>query len=168
MSPVRRAVPLPSHGAAGGARTAQASFPTLGNIWGNHCDPRPLQSRGQARGCSHTKHCFSRRTILRRSSCHHLERRTEPIWSQREKKGVTVNPAGIQQSGAEPRKQLCQHFSGEAIPNPGPCAVSTLSTEDCAKGPCLPRPWSMSLLHRSLQCSWVKRTGCLEVILPVF
>lgn len=108
------------------ARTAQASFVTLGNVWRNHCVPRPPQSRGQARGCGHVKHCFSRRTILRRSSCRSLEHGIEPIWSQLEKKGVTVNPARVQQSGAEPLKRLCQHYSGEGIRSPGLCAGSAV------------------------------------------
>lgn len=84
------------------------------------------------------------------------------------RRGVTVNPTRVQQSGAKPHKCLRQHYLGKAICSPGLCAVSAVSREDCAKGPCLPRPRSMSVLHQSLQFLWVKKTGCLEVILPVF
>lgn len=77
LSLVQRAVPLPLHGASGGtkARTSQALV-SLGNAWGNHGVPQPLQPQ---------ETLLHQESVSRMFSCHRLGRGSESIPRQLEK-----------------------------------------------------------------------------------
>lgn len=158
FSLVHRAVPLPVHGASGGtkARTAQ-TLVTLGDAWGNPGVPQPLQSQGQAQHCSHRRHCFITRESGEGSLAKGWGMGMSLFGGSWRRRGVTVNPTCVQQPRGAPQMSA---LLGQSDMEP----KALLS----AQSPCLPRLWSVSVLHWSLQFSRVKKTGCLEVILPVF
>lgn len=107
---------------------------------------------------------LQQKRILRRFSCHRLERGSESIQRQLEK---GEGHCELHSCSVVFRNPSNGHVSSTRAEQHG-AQGSAVGTENCAKGPCLPRPWSVSVLHQSLQFSWVKKTGSLEVVLPVF
>lgn len=160
FSLVHRAVPLPSQWRHKGKNSSSPCHPgkCMGKPW---CSPATAEP-GPGPTLQPQETLLHQKRIWRRFSCHSLGRGSESVWKQLE----------------EERGHCESHSCSAVVRSPSNGHISSTWTgRHRAQGSAVRRLHKGSLLAQtlqpvctalSLQSSWVKKCGCLEVILPVF